>query len=159
MKKQSFKTKIPEWLTAEEDFEKTQDYRFVALVIGKWPKKPPLWAIEACVSLYKEVEISPKPILRPSKGGPKLSPADSKMLERIAKLMSWMDCTFNYAANLLVSDDDHKQTNTRRLGRLWKGEELRTTLGEDEIEIRHPRLERAIIKRMRRRGLDTTSKP
>ena len=50
MKKQEPKGKrrVPEWATAKTDYRYTGNIRHAALVIGKWPRNPPEWAMKAC---------------------------------------------------------------------------------------------------------------
>lgn len=47
------KPRVPEWVTAEKDYEETGDVRFAALAIGQHPINSPGWALKACENFAK----------------------------------------------------------------------------------------------------------
>ena len=58
MKKQKSKgkAKVPEWVTAEQDYDVTGKVCFAALAIGHQPINPPGWALKACQKFSKSLD-------------------------------------------------------------------------------------------------------
>lgn len=149
----------PDWDQARQLYEETGEIWFAAYVIGKWPRNPPQWAIDACKRVYKEKQRRPGPfVLSPGKG-PRATDQDVEWLEQVAdilvgarksKLPKKKEISVR-AAILEVLGPDWNGANLRRLQKYWAQERKIREVGE-ETECYHPRIEAAAVRRAKATG-------
>ena len=142
---------LPDWEQARLQYEETKDIEFAAYVIGKWPRNPPQWAIDACKRLYKEKQRRPGPFVRSPRKGRRATDKDGEWLDEVADILIGARNSRRQkeisvrAAILEVLGPDRNDANLRRLQKYWTQECQARDTGEGP-EPHHPRIERALVR-------------
>ncbi len=135
----------PEWARWEQLCKEATDtedmIRYAALAIGKWPNKPPHWAVEACRRYYEAHERAAP--------GYQSNPDD---LDAMADLIVSGVAKTKHDAARQVTRKDTGHADIRRLLRLWDNEIKLSARDSVDSQPVHLRLERAAVRLAKRQG-------